>query len=312
MMFKNSIKLLMANFSTVWKLLVYKIIALGIVAGLFFAVFPALQNLPSFSVFISDLGNFLLEFNIGANIKTILTSFYEIFQNFFVLYVDLAVNSTFAFVYLTALFGIVLPYLWKLSDIATGESLYGYMASLTRYSFTGSFIRKIGISSIYSLLYLAITLPINLIIVAGAFGILSLVQIGGIVVLFIPLLLFVYLSCIIGLKNAFLAGWMPAIVVFNTNAVKGFKLGLKAVQRRFLRVLSTSAMLVAIIFAINLLFGSFSLIITVPVGSMIISVFQMVMFFGSQGMRYYVDLDTILSPKKLEETDKLKKVKNLI
>ena len=312
MMFKNSLKLLMANFATVWKLLVYKILVLGIITGLFFIGFSFIQGMDTFVSFWDSIVNFIFSFNVGASIMELLQNALTVFQEFFIFVGDLAVNGTGMFIYYTFIFVLLFPFLWKLSDLAVGETLYGYMASLTKYSFVGSMIRLLGKSCIYSLLTLAIMLPINALIIAGLYGILSLVSFGGFTAIMVPFLIFIYLSAFAGLKMAFFSGWMPAIIVFNCNAVKGLKLGFKAVFRRFFKVLSTSVIIVAVILAINMLFGSFSFIITIPVGSMILLVFQMVMFFGSQGMRYYVDLDTILSPKKLEETDKLKKVKDLI
>lgn len=312
MMFKNSIKLLMANFATVWKLLVYKILVLGIVTGLFFIGFSFVRGMDSFLAFWDSVISFIFSFNVGASILELLQAGLNIFQEFFVFAIDLAVNGTGIFILYIFIFLILLPFLWRLSDIPTGETLYGYMASLTKYSFVGAMIRKLGTSCLYSLLNLAIMLPINFAIIAGFYGILTLVSFGGFTAILVPFLIFIYISALAGLKMAFFSGWMPACVVFNCNVVKGLKLGFKAVMRRFFKVLSTSIIIVAVILAINLLFGSFSFIITVPLGSMIVLVFQMVMFFGSQGMRYYVDLDTILSPKKLEQTDKLKKVKDLI
>ena len=38
----------------------------------------------------------------------------------------------------------------------------------------------------------------------------------------------------------------------------------------------------------------------------------MVAFFSSQGMRFYEDADTIISPKKLEEIDKIEDAKYLL
>lgn len=312
MMFKNSIKLLMANFVTVWKLLVYKIIVLGIITGLFFAGYSLIIGMDSFLALGNSLTSLIFSFNVGASLVNLLQALLNVFQEFFVFALDLAVNGTEIFVFYVFLFFILLPFLWNLSSIPTGETLYGYMASLTKYSFVGAFIRKLGTSCLYSLLSLAISLPINFAIIAGLYGILTLTTFGGFVAILVPFLIFIYLIAVIGLKMAIFSGWMPACIVFNCNVVKGLKLGFKAVFRRFFKVLSTSIIIVAVILAINLLFGSFSFIITVPVGAMIVLVFQMVMFFGSQGMRYYVDLDTILSPKKLEQTDKLKKIKDLI
>lgn len=256
--------------------------------------------------------DFVMTFNIGTSLGEVLRNLLALVDVFFAFIADIAVANTGMLVYFAIVFLIVLPFLWKLSDIPTGETLYGYMASLTKYSFTGSMIRKIGISSRYSLLNLAFFLPINFLIAYGLYGILTLVNMGGIMLAIVPILIFVYLSLTIGLKTALFSGWMPAIVVFNCGPVKGLKLGFKAVLRRFLKVLSTAIMLTAFVLAINLLFGSFSFIITIPIGAMMVLVFQMVMFFGSQGMRYYVDLDTILSPKKLEQTDKFNKVKDII
>ena len=312
MMFKNSVKLLMANFATVWKLLLYKLIVLGIATGLFFIGFSYISGTESFTNLWDSILSFLFSFNFGASIVELLQSLLNIFQVFFAFCVDLAINNTGIFILYFFNFVVLLPFLWNLSNIATGETLYGYMASLTKYSFVGSMIRKLGTACIYSLLNLAIMLPINILTIAGIYGVLTLVTFGGIVAILVPFLLFIYIIVFVGLKITLFSGWMPATIVYNCNAVKGLKLGFKAVFRRFLKVFSTSIIIVAVILSINLIFGSFSFIITIPAGSAIVLIFQMVMFFGSQGMRYYVDLDTILSPKKLEQKDKLKKIKDII
>ncbi|MBO5884806.1 MAG: hypothetical protein J6Q51_03320, partial [Clostridia bacterium] len=63
---------------------------------------------------------------------------------------------------------------------------------------------------------------------------------------------------------------------------------------------------------LSFMFTTFSLIALIPFASVSIIMLEMVMFFESQGMRYYVDLDSIVSPRKLEQCDKLNKVKNII
>ena len=314
MMFKNSTKLCMANFSTVWKLLLYKLIVLGIMVGLFYLGYTAVASVASVQALFSSVGDFVLSFNITSGFHSIFTSIYELFVLLFEVIAELAVEHTWIFVYFTFLSLIVSPFLWKFSDIATGESLYGYMASLTRTSFVGALVRKSGHASLYSLMRLVIDVPLNLAIIAGFYGILQILTVGNGVVssLLLPVIVFVYFTLTVGLKMALFSGWMPAMVVYNCGPIKGLVLGMRASFRRFFKVFSTSLMISAIVIAVNLLFGSFSFIITVPLSAMFVLVFQMVMFFGSQGMRYYVDLDTILTPKKLEETDKFKTVKDLL
>ena len=65
-------------------------------------------------------------------------------------------------------------------------------------------------------------------------------------------------------------------------------------------------------FAIVYVFGVYSLIVVVPLSSLIMTVFGQVLFFESQGMNYYISPDNIVLPRKLEQADSMKKVKNII
>lgn len=59
-------------------------------------------------------------------------------------------------------------------------------------------------------------------------------------------------------------------------------------------------------------FGIVSAVVFVPLYLGLNNMFEMVMFFGSQGMRYYADADTVLSPKKLEQLDNIQQTKYLL
>ena len=45
---------------------------------------------------------------------------------------------------------------------------------------------------------------------------------------------------------------------------------------------------------------------------MVLSIIGEVMYFESLGMRFYVDAEHIVSPKKLEQQDSFSKVKDII
>ena len=93
---------------------------------------------------------------------------------------------------------------------------------------------------------------------------------------------------------------------------KGLKAGFKAVFRRFFKAFSTALVIFFLFFVLTYILTPCSVLITFPLLFVLINIFEMVMFYGSQGMKYYVDLDTIVSPKRLAEVDSFKKVKNLI
>ena len=312
MMFKNSFKLLLANFQTFWKLLLYKLIVVFIIGGLFCVSLPALSNLSSIDEFTTALNTFLLLDNFNANIFALFEHLFNLVDLLFTIVMELLLFAPWMFVYLILLFFIILPTLWHFADIAVGETLYGFMASQTKYGFVGSIIRKLKSCLTYALVLALISLPINAIIFAGAYGILSLMSFGGLIIYAIPFILFAFLVLMLSLKTTFLSGFMPAMVVFNCGEFSGFKRGLKAVSRRFFRTWSTSAILWILILLAVSFFGVFASIVIIPIASLWLSIFQMVMFFGSQGMRFYVDMDTFIIPKKLEETDRASKAKNVI
>jgi len=312
MMFKNSFKLLLANFSSVWKLLLYKIIVVAVVFGLFMLATPALSNLLNVEQLSDSVATFLANFGFGISYIDLLTYLYTILQTVINVLSEMIATSPLLFLYLVFLLFILLPFLWHFSDVAIGECAYGFMASQTKYGFMGAMIRKLGVSVSYSILLTLAILPFTALMLAGGVAVLYLTVYGGLLLYFLPFILFVYLLLINSLKITMLSGWTPSIVVFNCNAVTGFNKGMTALFRRFLKVWSTSIILTFIVLSVAMLIGCYALLIIIPIASLFISIFGMVMFFGSQGMRYYVDMDTIITPKKLEQTDKICKLKYVI
>mgnify|MGYP001623609196 CR=1 FL=1 len=312
MMFKNSTKLLIANFSLVWKLILYYIIVCGIVIGLIAPFFGTIADQLNTTGALSEFGSLLTNFNVSVNPFQLLVNMNEVVVEFLDLFVEFwQVNPGAAF-YICFVLLYVFPFLIGLADLPVGQTLFGYMSSLTKYSFVGSYMRYFARSARYSLFKSLIMLPVNLLIVVAIVFTLRLNSVGGILIYFMPFILVAVLVALVALKKTFFAGWMPAIVVYDYNMFKGFRKGFKAVVRRFFKVFSTAICIMLLAVAFNYLFGTFAFPIIIPVFVAMFYVFEMVMFYGSQGMRYYVDLDTILSPKRLEENDSFREVKDLI
>lgn len=312
MMFKNSTKLLAANFSTVWKLILYYIIVIGITVGLIAPFFGVIGTEFNAGGALNDFGTLLTRFNVSVDLfgflvdlNTTLTALLSIFFNLFV-------TNTWVVIYLSFVVFYLFPFLLGLADLAVGQNLFGYMSSLTKYSFVGSYAKMFKRSVRFQLFKNLVFLPVNLGIAAAAIYTLRLTTLGGILIYFTPFIVFAVIAILVALKRSFFAGWMPAIVVYDCNMFVAFKKGMKAVMRRFLKVFSTALMIMIITIALNYLLGTFTFPIIIPLAIAFFYIFEMVMFYGSQGMRYYVDLDTILSPKRLEENDSFSKLKEII
>ncbi|MDD4111020.1 MAG: hypothetical protein PHS54_05700, partial [Clostridia bacterium] len=309
---RNSIKLLIANFSTVWKLILYYIIVIGVVVGLLLPFFGVLGSALNSTGDLNNLVELFTSFNVSINFFSFVAELNLLFVSIFNSIIALFVSNVWVAIYLVFVLFYLIPVLFGLADLPVGHTLFGYMSSLTKYNFTGSYVSMLGRSVRYQLFKNLVHLPLNIAIFVVLYFTLNLVTIGGILVYFLPIIIILPLILLISFKKTLFSGWMPAIVVYDYNMFVAFGKGIQAVFRRFFKVFSTSMFMTLIIFAICYLFGTYALLITIPLAAMFFYVFEMVMFYGSQGMRFYVDLDTIVKPKLLEERDYFNKVKNII
>lgn len=311
MKLSNSIKLAMANFSLFWKILVYKAFAIGIIVLLFLPIvnvlnvcltevgfYVALENFFSPSVFQDVIG---LTSNLFVCVDTILSALGM-----------LSGLSVVAFIYLLVLVGFIAPFILKLSDVPASETVYSYMSSLSRNSFTVNFIDGFGKSLGYSALKTLLEIPFWIITLFGAYHIMYLTNLDFAMQILSPFLLFVFIVFMADVKITIFNGWASSIVVFSTCAGKAFKKGINAVKRKFLSTLSSFAVVTTIMLAVLYIFGAYSLIVIAPLSSLIITVFGEVLFFESQGMNYYISPDRVIMPRKLEQADSIRKVKSII
>lgn len=312
MMFKNSAKLLIANFSTVWKLILYYIIVIGITIGLVAPFFGLLGAEFNATGTLDRLGELLASFNVSVNFLAFVTELNLIFVSIINTFLALFVTHTWVAIYLTLLVTYIVPVLFGLVDLPVGQTLFGYMSSLTKYNFVGSFASMLGRSIRYQLFKNLVYLPINILIVGVFIATLKLTLVGGLMVYFLPVIMILSILTLIALKRSVFSGWMPAIVVYDCNMFVALGKGAKAVFKRFARILSTALIVSLFVFVFTYILGTYALLIVIPVSMMWFYVFEMVAFYSSQGMRFYVDLDTIVKSKLLEECDSFKKVKNII
>ena len=312
MMFKNSMKLLTANFATVWKLILYYILVSGIVVGLIYPVYGTLYEGLNVNGAVTSLVECITSLNVASNLFVLLETLFVSLIGIFDALILMFSTHTFVAIYITFIVLYFFPFLLGLADFPIQETLYGYMSSLTKYGFMHSYIRKFGKSALFQLFKNLIMLPVNVLLIYIFIQTLKISTLNGVIIYFTPFITVIVMCVLAGLKRTFFAGWIPACVVYDCNMFSGLIKGFKAVFRRFWKTFSTALILLLCIFAINYLFGFFAFLITIPISIMVLNIFEMVMFYGSQGMRYYVDLDTIVSPKKLEEKDTFNKVKNII
>ncbi len=308
MMFKNSFRLFCANFDKVWKLLVYQILSWGVI----FALLAPFYNVISSSIVEAwnnhHLGDYFISGTFyGLNIVKAFTNIVNAILQFVVL---MFTTNVFAGVYFVVILFLVRPILANIGKYTICEMMYGYMSSSSKTSFTGTLLRTLKKSLPYACLKALYTLPFDALIILGIVGITRVTADGFKYALPFVIVLLPALLC--AFKETFIAGWAPAKIVFDENVLSSYKKGMIAVLRRGGRVYSTAFVIFVLALILVMVTGIYSLIILLPCIFPFLNIFEMVIFFSSQGMRFYVDADTILSPKKLEEVDTIEKTKYLL
>lgn len=308
MMFKNSCKLLFANFSTVWKLLVYHILSIAFCFGLlaiFYGDFIDYGTLAYQEAGLKEVWSTGTMY--GSSFANALTRVI----NFIIYFFDIVFSNRIGLgIYFIFIVLILLPFLINTGKVVTCELLYGFMSACQKQSFTGTFLKTLKTSLLYSLIKTLYSVPFNALVVLGMWG---LTRISGIGFGYVLPYMFVLLSALLmAFKELLNAGWAPATVVYNQNVFKSYNIGMRAVFRRGARIFSTAFIIYLLALVLSMVLGLYALIIILPIVSPLLHIFEMVAFFSSQGMRFYVDNDTILSPKRLEEVDKIEDAKYII
>ncbi len=311
MKFNNTVRLVLTNFSNVWKLLLYYIICIAISTLMLYPVVsPIIAKLSEARVFeeLQVLFN-----GIFSQPTNFVSSFYDILITIGQVLTVNANALLLNYIFTCVLLFLILPFMFGLADLAVGEVLYGYMSSQTTYSFTGSYFRNFGKSALYSLARLPFRLVLTGIFGLAFYGIVRLWAMGGILYTLLGVLVFLACLVLYSLMITIFACWMPAIAVNGTRVYKSMVKGFRAVFRNFFSTFSNALAIVLCALVVNFLFGVFTfttaLIITLPLTAYTVTVYGMVAYFSNQGMRFYVYPDMFVTPKKIKEQETVKKLK---
>lgn len=313
MIFRNTVRLLLTNFSNVWKALLYYIICVVITLGVCWGIAsPIIDKLAEAKVFenlIALLNSFFSE------PQGVVYSFNEIIDTAWNVIVS-NIQFRFNYIFLIVWVVFVFPFMLDLAQLTLGEVLYGFMTSQVKYGYTGRFIKNIGKSCIFSLLKYVVMFVFNFATMFGFVGIIKLLTLGKALYILLGLILLTLLVGVVAFKYTLFSCWMPAIAVLNCNPFKALKQNFKAVFRKFFNIYSNYIALILTAIVFNLIFCVFtlgvSLVITISLTAFVFVIFQMVSYFSSQGMRFYVYPDLFIVPKRFEEEDNIKKIKYLI
>lgn len=307
MTFINSIKLFCSNWDKVLKLFLYYLFVLCVTILLLLPVFFAFSEIIKTDIQASALSaNYLTMFHasFGVYLHDIMSLVLEIVQDAFAANVGLVI-------YAAIVVCLFLPFLFNIGKYVVCEMLYGYMANKSKVGFFSALFKTLNRSVLYALFKTLYDIIFMAIILISVFAV-GLVESVYFQTYFLPLCEFLILVVSLTLSKVTTTGWAPAIIVFNVSVDKGYRRGFKTISRRFFKTLLVNFLSYLAFFLFTYIAGVYSMVVTIPLVTALLCTFDMITFFTCQGMRYYINSKTIMTPKKLEEVDSIKKAKYII
>lgn len=316
MMFLDTQKLTFNNANLLWKVLLYYLVCIVFVCGITVAVcYPLIVNLSNLG-FFADVHNIVENSLFNFRIDQTLLVLGDIFDNFVNIVssnLALYLPYTIVAIAIVMLFG---EFLLGLADIPVKECLYGYMGSWSRLGFMGCYIKDLKKSIKYSLVRLFTVLPFDLILIAGLVGIIYFFHIYTAWAAFAPFALVLVMMLVLGIRNVLFGGWACAIIVKGKGIFEGLKSGIRSYNKALGKVLGISMTSILIIIALNILAvmltASVGLFITIPFSVLYIYTFSMTAYFYTNGLRFYIDKNKIVSPRKIEDFESMNVLKDII
>ena len=311
-MLKDTLRLSFGNSSNIWKILLYRFLCLLCVLGLTTVIAWPIINVLIKENFFTELKDAFENMLFTFNFEKLFLTIDNVFKSFASI---ISSNGLTVQAIISEIFVVILAlFLEGYAKMAVHQSVYGYMSSLTKYGFTNGFVANFGKATLLNLTKIVTLLPLNILIWGGAYLFAS--KLYAKIGVFAIILTFLLLTILVSLKNTFFAGWLPASIVHAKPVFASLKLGVVAVCKKFLISFSSFLIFTVGAFILNIFALVFTagvgLLVTLPITTLVGIILGEVIYFDATGMRYYVDSDRIITPKRLEERDSFSKVKDII
>lgn len=319
MTFKNAIQLLISNFDLIFKYLLYKLIVIVIGFGLTVAfVYPTVQYILESDAFAAIVELDLVEeiFSALMSGESLLDTLddpemIEAFSNFTAFLGESTGRFVLCAVAVTLTY-IVVHFFDGIGNFTFGVLLDSRMSSGARISFVGAYIKNLGTSALWQVIYVPLTFVFDALILCLCVAFFVILQsfisirlIATVVSLMLSITLLLAAQAV---KLTLFSDAVPAIVSDRLSVGKAFRktFTFKG-EKKFGPLFSTYLVTAVLIMAVNVL-GALStigaaLFITIPLSYLMMNSIQFVSYYRCEKKRYFLSEDTIIYPRKEKTHD---------
>ncbi len=307
MKFKHTFHVFVDNFAVTFKQLLYRlvilIVAFGISWGCLTPFIKEFINSEALNSLLGNIRNFIVQFLQGN-----VTELSQISDNIYAAYEQVIhlLNTRITQICLMGLLLLALFLIEKwftgLGNYTTAVIINDKMALRKTSSFTRTLISHFKEAAIYNLIYVPLSVLYDLLIAVGLIVTLFYMM-HGIGYFFVSLFIFVLIMIlVIAVKMTFTCNWLPALIRGKMGQKRSIQYTFSRKGKHTVEVFATFIILELIILAANMIavictFGV-GLLITLPASFVIIITYEMVNYYDSMDLKFFLDKFTIIKPEK--------------
>ena len=306
MRFRNAFHIAIDNFSSAFKMLLYRIVVAAITFSLVYVILrlalDAIVGSAEAATLRSMIGEFFRALFSGDS--ETLRTFHENFAQALKDFGSLLVHNGGAIA--GAAVGVCLMYLLSrflngLCLFALAGAMHDRMRLFARTSFSASYFKHLGAAALYEVIYVPVVFVYDalsaLICWFFFFYLPSLLPSWGFFTVLLSLCLTVTLIVFLqALKMTLISAWLPSVVAGEKRVGQGLKTSLGA-KKGFWRRLASYVAAVYLILAMNVMFGLFTvgsaLLLTIPLSFLFLLALQFVHYFEDGGQKYFISVHAI-------------------
>lgn len=305
MFIKNSLSLFVNNINISFKAMLYRLVVVSVCTAIVALISSINLNVILFSEeasnFIDSLRAALSSF-IGANYSFDMkvAESYDALMNL----VKANISSVIGTIIGIAAFAYVENFLLGVCHFAVTKCVNAHMSSITKLGFTEAIFSSLGTAAPFEAIYAAIKILVVILTVAlcGVFAIYTIAYLS----LFALIIAVWGMIVIISFYLTITAPCRPS-VVNGLGVTAAFKA--KYDSKKFWTCFGSFVLALTVAIVVNVLFFATTfgagLMISLPLTTLFFACLKLVVYYNLNDRKYYIDIDTIITPVKLREDGEL-------
>lgn len=307
MRFRNAMRLTIDNFSSVFKLLLYRLMTGVVFFSLIYVILKLSLNAVTTSAEWTAMRSLIVDFfralvtGQTEKLQSFQTDFQEAAKNFMTMLGSHGGSIAGAVVGVCVIY-ILSRYANGLGVFAIAGVINDRMSVFARTPFAAAYFKSIGQAALYQVVYVPLTFLYDAVIILLCWVCVAyvpnIIPVGHLLSVLCGISLAItVLVCLQALKMTVFSSWMPAMIADKLSMSAGFKRCFstgKDFGRRFAAYLiSVYLIIIANVLCLFTTIGS-ALIVSIPLSFIFLLAMQFVNYYKQEDRKYFVSLNKIV------------------